>query len=188
MPRIISTSSPSRPSTNNSLPQPQKYTVQSTGIWERIRRLLAVDSTRSTGIPLNPQFRYPAPGALAPESYTDPVTLPAGDIADNAYFKRDVRRNYPRPSVIGQGQVVGLLSVGSKAEPKEEVLRIGAEGEKQIVALKEEGEKGLGVYFKGEGGVQAAKSVLGPDGLPPMPVSIRGNRYEMTSEQGYPSQ
>lgn len=144
----------------------QKYTVQSTGIWERIRRLLAVDPTRSNGVPLNPQFRNPPPGSNEPFSFVDPVTLPAGDIADNAYWKRDSRRSYPQLSVVTQGDAVALLSVGSQSAPKKEL--IGDAGTQALVAAKTEGETGLAAYFKKDGGA-ATLATLGRDGLPPLP-------------------
>ena len=146
----------------------QKYTVGSTGIWETIRKFFAVDPNRSTGIPLNPQYRNPPPGALDPTTYDDPVSVPAADIADNPYWKRDVRRNYANPSVLAQADVVGLLSMGSEANPSPKLLR-GEEGSKQLVAVKDEGQKGLSAYFEKEKGVG---TVLGADGMPPMPVAF----------------
>ena len=92
--------------------------------------------------------------------YDDPVTLPASDIADNPYWRRDVRRSYPKLSTVTQGDAVGLLTVGSAAEPSP----------KQLVAVKEEGAKGLSAFFGGGG---PGKAVLGADGMPPMPVSFR---------------
>ncbi|KAI4160294.1 MAG: hypothetical protein LQ342_005886 [Letrouitia transgressa] len=172
----------------------KKYTVQSTGIWDRIRRLLAVDPNRSSGVPLNPQFRNPPPGANPPQAYDDPVTVPAGDIADNAYFRRDIRRSYPRLSVVNQADVVGLLSVGSKADPKEDVLQIGDEGAKQLVEVKQEGEKGLARYLEKEN--QSLSNVLGANGMPPFPVGINrtspqgGRKYvvDLDRENGYPEE
>ncbi|KAF6224091.1 hypothetical protein HO133_010665 [Letharia lupina] len=173
----------------------KKYTVQSHGVWERIRRALAIDPERSTGIPLNPQYRNPPPGANPPEAYDDPVTVPAGDIAENAYYKRDIRRNYPRLSVVKQADVVGLLSVGSKANPKEDVLQIGDAGAKQMVQLKQEGEqKGLSAFFEKDKNVTAG--IFGPDGLPPFPSGmsraspVGGRKYVMNAdrEQGYPEE
>ena len=149
----------------------QKYTLQSNGVWERIRALFAVDANRSNGIPLNPQYRNPPPGANPPEAYDDPVTVPAGDIAQNQYFNRDSRRAYPRLSVVKQADVVGLLTVGSKAKPNEEALQIGDAGTKQLADLKTVGEDtGLAAFFaqKKEAGV----SVLGPGGLPPLPGGL----------------
>ena len=144
---------------------------------------------RSNGVPLNPQFRNPPPGANDPKAYDDPVTVPAGDIADNPYWKRDVRRNYPRLSVVSQGDVVGLLTVGSKALPKEEALPVGDAGQKQLALVKEEGEKGLATFFEKDKNM--VKSVLGENGLPPLPVGMHkrsepsAKRYVLEEEQTY---
>jgi len=166
----------------------KKYTVQSYGIWERIRRLLAVDATRSNGVPLNPQFRNPPPGANDPFSFTDPVTIPAGDIAENPYWKRDMRRSYPRLSVVSQGDMVGLLTVGSQTQPKQEL--IGDAGAKSLVEAKKEGETGLAAYFQKD--QKSMTDVLGKDGLPPLPSGVSmipgGKRYERTEENAYPEE
>ncbi|KAL5366423.1 hypothetical protein BJX96DRAFT_160915 [Aspergillus floccosus] len=174
-------------SASNVVAVHKKYTVQSTGVWERIRRLFAVDPNRSTGVPLNSQFRLPTPGSLPPLSYDDPVTIPAGDIADNPYWKRDVRRNYPRLSTVNQADAVGLLTVGSQAAPKENVLQAGEAGEKQLVAVKQEGEeRGLAAFFeKNKTGIQG---VLGPNGMPPLPCSMNfsASKYQLDGSHGYP--
>lgn len=117
---------------------------------------------------MNPYNRNPAPGSNDPAAYTDPVTLPAGDIAGNPYWTRDARRNYPRHSVVGQAQQVALLTVGSAALPKVEL--VGEEGSKALVAAQEGGkEGGVAVYLEG-GGVEAAKAVLAATGgMPPLP-------------------
>ena len=185
--------------TQKSLRQPadgmQKYTVQSTGVWERIRRALAVDPNRSTGVPLNPQYRNPPPGSNPPETYDDPVTLPAGDIADNAYYKRDIRRNYPRLSVVKQADIVGLLSVESKANPKDSVLQIGGAGAKQLMLVKQEGEeRGLAALF--ERNKESTVSLFGQDGLPPFPSGMSrespkgGKNYVMDADrtEGFPEE
>jgi hypothetical protein len=148
---------------------------------------LAVDSNRSNGIPLNPQYRNPPPGANRPEDYTDPTTVPAADLADNPYWKRDVRRNYPRLSVVNQADVVGLLSVGSKDTPKQEL--IGDAGTKQLVEVKQEGvEKGLAAFLEKDS--KNVGSILGPNGLPPFPSGISstkgGKKYELGHENGFP--
>ncbi|KAJ5542001.1 hypothetical protein N7461_008004 [Penicillium sp. DV-2018c] len=169
----------------------QKYTVQSTGIWERIRRLLAIDPNRSTGVPLNSQYRLPTPGSIPPLAYDDPVTVPAGDIADNPYWKRDVRRNYPQLSTVRQADAVGLLTVGSQAAPKDDVLKIGEAGAQQLVAVKEQGEeRGLAALFEQD--KKSIQGVLGPNGLPPLPCNINTtskaaqSKYELGTENGYP--
>lgn len=166
---------------------PQKYTVQPQGIWARINNALAVDAKRSTGVPLNPQFRNPTPGALDPATYDDPVTVPAADLADNPYWKRDTRRRYPRQAAVTQSDVVGLLSVGSAAAEKVEL--IGEAGKNKLVAVQDEGEKGLAAFFAKDASV--AKSVLGENGLPPLPSGLHTHgkngekKYEMCEEQTY---
>lgn len=173
----------------------QKYTVQSIGLWEYIRRALAVDPNRSNGVPMNLHYRNPPPGAIIPEAYEDPVTAPAGDLADNAYHKRDTRRNYPRLSVVKQADVVGLLSFGSKLSPRSSSPRTGEAGTKQIEQVKQAGEaKGisafLGRYRK------SSVSILGPDGLPPFPSGQdrltpgggRMYRMNMGKTEGYPEE
>ena len=169
----------------------QKYTLQSTGIWETIRRTLSIDPNRSTGVPMNSQFRNPPPGALDPRHYDDPVTIPAGDIADNPYWRRDVRRSYPRLSTVSQADVVGLLTVGSAAQPKEDVLQIGDAGSKQLVSIQSEGEeKGLAAVFEKK---DMAVGVLGEGGMPPLPVNLgqnaaRAKTYNLNDEEGYPEE
>ncbi|KAH9881400.1 hypothetical protein IAQ61_000124 [Plenodomus lingam] len=164
-----------------------KYTVQPTGIFAVINRLLAIDPKRSTGVPLNPQFRNPPPGGQDPNAYDDPITVPAGDIAENPYWKRDVRRRYPKLSTITQADAVALLQVGSAAAPKQEL--IGEAGSKELVAAQEEGSKGLAVAFEKNMGL--AKDVLGPGGMPPLPSGMHtsgpagAKRYELESDQSY---
>lgn len=141
-------------------------------------------------MPLNPYYRWPTPGGLDPLTYDDPVTAPAGDIADNPYWKRDTRRNYPRQSVISQSDAAALLTVGSATAPKVEL--IGEEGSKALVAAEAEGEeKGLARVFE-EKGVDAAKELL-VNGLPPLPSgqSLRTGQWDvhpwgLTEVQSYP--
>jgi hypothetical protein len=140
-------------------------------------------------VPLNPQFRNPPPGSNDPLAYTDPVTLPAGDIADNPYWKRDARRGYARPSVVSQADAVSLLTVGSASAPKKEL--IGEAGTKELVQAKQEGETGgLAAYFSG--GKGRAMETLGKDGLPPLPSGATlkqgGDKYNLTAENAYPEE
>lgn len=146
-------------------PRPQKQTLQSQGIWEAFRRLLAIEPERSNGVPLNPYFRNPTPGANDPAAYEDPVTIPAGDIADNPYWKRDNRRSYPQLSVVDQADVVGLLSLGSATQPKVDL--IGEAGENKLVAVKQEGQTGLAKHLEKSPKDLAKDMFIG--GLPPTP-------------------
>lgn len=144
-----------------------------------IRRFFAVDADRSNGVPVK-HFRNPPPAGLDPLSYDEAVTTPAADIADNPYWKRDVRRAYPILSTVTQSDAVGLLSVGSAAEPSPKLLA-GDDGAKQLVEVKEVAAKGLAAYFEKE---KATSSVLGQGGLPPSPVAVRSKnlkaeRYEI---------
>jgi hypothetical protein len=176
--------SPSTPLTSIA----QRYTVQPTGIYAWINRMLALDPNRSTGIPMNPQFRNPPPGSIDPMAYDDPVTVPAADLAENPYWKRDVRRRYPQLSTVTQSDAVALLSVGSAAQPKQDL--IGEAGTKQLVAAQEEGQKGLAVAFQANTGL--AKDVLGPGGMPPLPSGMYlaaedgTKQYNLDQEQSYP--
>ncbi|EJT73073.1 hypothetical protein GGTG_09923 [Gaeumannomyces tritici R3-111a-1] len=154
-----------------------KQTLQSTGMWERLRRALAIDPNRSNGVPLNPHFRYPAPGDLDPAKYDDPVTLPAGDIADNPYWKRDSRRGYAALSVVRQADAVALLSVGSASSPKAEL--VGEAGEKALVAARDAGAAGLAAFIE-RAGKGAALDVL-VNGLPPTPAgeSLASGKWDV---------
>lgn len=164
-------------------------------MWERIRRAFAIDPNRSSGVPLNPYFRSPAPFSIDPHAYTDPVTTPAGDIADNPYYKRDARRNYARLSVVDQAGQVALLTVGSAAAPRVEL--VGDEGSKQLVAAEEEGKSGGLASYMEKSGVEAAKAVLAQTGgLPPLPSGHKlqqetgqwdVGKYDLVEEQSYPS-
>jgi hypothetical protein len=119
--------------------------------------------------------------------YNDPVTIPAADIAENPYWKRDVRRAYPRLSVVSQGDVVGLLSIGSAKEPKQEL--IGDAGQKALVSLREQAEEGLAAYSRR---VKDVESLLDADKLPPLPSNLHlkkgGDKYELTAESAYPEE
>lgn len=130
---------------------------------------MVIDPNRSNGVPLNPYFRNPTPGALDPLSYDDPVTVPAADLADNPYWKRDARRAYPKLSVVDQADAVALLTVGSSAAPKVEL--IGDAGAKQLLAVAEEGQtKGLAVFLEGKAVGDVTKdATVFVDGLPPLP-------------------
>jgi hypothetical protein len=161
----------------------QRYTLEPQGVWAWFNKIFwPVD--RSSGIPLNPQFRNPPPAALDPKSFDDPVTVPAADIADNPYWKRDARRNYPKLSSVTQGDMVALLTVGSAKTPKDDVLQIGDAGKNQLVTVQKEGEEGgLAKFLVAK--KDAGKAVLGEDGLPPKPAPFGHEtvpKYELTDQ------
>ena len=143
-------------------------------------------------MPLNAQFRNPPPGANPPHLYDDPTTVPAADLAENPYWKRDTRRRYPRSSVVRQADVVALLTVGSRARPREDGGLIGDDSSKRLVQIRQEGEEtGLAVLFEKD--KRVVRSVLGPDGLPPFPSGLAPGghgqrRYELSAEAAYPTE
>lgn len=92
---------------------------------------------------------------------------------------------------MSQADAVGLLTVGSEAAPKENVLKIGQAGEQQLVAVKEQGEEGgLAALFQQD--KKSIQSVLGANGLPPLPCNVNPipqssqSKYELGTENGYP--
>jgi len=106
---------------------------------------------------------------------------------------RDARRNYPRLSVVNQADAVALLSVGSAAAPKTEL--IGDAGTQALVAATEEGKtKGLATYLAARPPTDSPAKDLFVNGLPPLPSGqtlATGtwdvHRYELdNTEQSYP--
>lgn len=112
----------------------KKYTTRPIGIWEKLRQLLVIAPNRSLGNPLVAYFRAIPPGARIQDAknYKDPVTLPAGDIQGNPYYKRDYRRNYPQVHGFDQTKVSGLLTLGSAEKPR---ISIGDKGSQELASF-----------------------------------------------------
>lgn len=64
-------------------------------------------SNSSTGNPLPIANRQPEP-ASRPERFSVPSSK-ASDVAENPYFRRDTRRNYPKTEVVTQPELAKLL-------------------------------------------------------------------------------
>ncbi|KAL1927964.1 hypothetical protein VTP01DRAFT_3369 [Rhizomucor pusillus] len=79
--------------------------------WAWVKKFFSVNPLSTDGMPVVGKFRTPAPGTR-PEKYQYPKT-PASNVANNYYFQRDVRRNYPRLAVYTQSKVAGLLEGAS---------------------------------------------------------------------------
>ncbi|KAK6455201.1 NADH-ubiquinone oxidoreductase subunit [Scheffersomyces xylosifermentans] len=109
----------------------KKYTTQSTGIWEKVRQILSLVPNRSSGNPIVTLFRVEPPGERIQDAknYKDPITLPAGDIQGNPYYKRDYRRNYPQVHGFNQTKISGLLQLGSANKPR---ISIGNKGTEEL--------------------------------------------------------
>lgn len=85
--------------------------------------------------------------------------------------------------------MVGLLSVGSEAKPRKEL--IGEAGTKELVEVKKDGEDGLAKFFEGKKGL-AGLETFGVDGLPPLPsgasLKAGADKYVLTAENAYPEE
>ncbi|KAH8083784.1 21 kDa subunit of NADH dehydrogenase [Cristinia sonorae] len=83
------------------------YHLSPKGFWKKFRDAVVVNPEISSGLPIQGINRYPPPGSR-PERYSTPATK-ASDPAQNPYWKRDVRRTYPRLSVVTQTELSALL-------------------------------------------------------------------------------
>ena len=119
-----------------------------------------------------------------PEEYVEPLTSPAADLAENPYWKRDTRRDYPRTLVYSQSYIAGLLSYGNAAAPR---IAAGETGTKALAEVKH-GRLELTTVLAS---ADAGKEVLARNGgLPPLPGTGRGRqkwRFKLNeeAEQGY---
>lgn len=102
---------------------------------------------RSSGNPVVSLFRQIPPGERIQEAkeYKDPVTIPAGDIKGNPYFKRDYRRNYPQVHTFNQTKISGLLNLGSAASPR---ISIGDKGNKELEVFTNGNDVSLSTTLK----------------------------------------
>lgn len=153
-------------------PQPNthKYNVVSKGIWGWLRNKLSLVPNRSVGNPIPQTYRVPAPGSQPHNDQDhDAYTLPAGDIADNRYFNRDYRRNYPQTSVFSQSAVAGLLLYGNQSTPK---IGKGDVGAKQLATVANN-EVELTEVLKSK---DLTSQVL-DNGLPPIPAALNRKTY-----------
>ncbi|KAG6917826.1 hypothetical protein DXG01_000886 [Tephrocybe rancida] len=83
------------------------YHLSPQGFWKKFRDAVVVNPEISTGFPIASINRRPQP-ASRPEKYNTPASI-ASDIAQNPYWKRDIRRAYPQLSVITQDELSTLL-------------------------------------------------------------------------------
>ncbi|GAA5883596.1 hypothetical protein JCM16303_004905 [Sporobolomyces ruberrimus] len=83
------------------------HTADENSLWNRVRKALVVNPESSSGNPLPAKFRTPEP-ASRPEKFTVPSSK-ASDVAENPYWKRDFRRQYPKTEIVTQGELAKLL-------------------------------------------------------------------------------
>ena len=117
------------------------------------------------------------PGSPA-HKYREPLTAPASDIAQNPYYARDVRRQYPAISYFTQEKVAGLLTYGNKAQPAI------ADGNAGITALANIGELKLTTALEAAGEKNFV-SILGEGGVPPLPLGRRGRSWKLDPASGF---
>ncbi|CAG8504788.1 9912_t:CDS:10 [Ambispora gerdemannii] len=87
------------------------YTLGSKNkFYDLIRKLLTVNPSTNTGVPITGTYRTPAPGSQP--KYVRPTTKHS-DIAGNYYFQRDARRDYPRLGVYTQKDVAVLIATSN---------------------------------------------------------------------------
>ncbi len=119
--------------------------------------------------------------ASRPEEYIEPMTSPAADLAENPYWKRDTRRDYPRTLVYSQPYIAGLLSYGNAAAPR---IAAGETGTKALAEVKSGKLELTSVLQSADMG----KMVLQRNGgLPPLPGTGRGRlqwRFKLNEEKG----
>ncbi|KAF9274866.1 hypothetical protein BGZ68_000306 [Mortierella alpina] len=134
--------------------------------WNTVRKALTVNPKVSTGMPDPKEFRFIAPGGQ-PKAFVpkDPI---ANDIAQNPYYGRDFRRNYPRLAVYSQEEVAGLIAA-------KEALALGS-GESAITKAAENVSL-----------TEVLKSVKSPlytaSNLPPAPISYRNYKWVKSPDQ-----
>lgn len=159
----------------------KKYTTRPTGIWEKIRQFLVLVPNRSSGNPLVEHFRAIPPGARIKQAneYKDPITLPAGDIKGNPYYKRDYRRNYPRVLGFDQTKVSGLLTLGSAEKPR---ISIGDKGSKELAAFGEGSSVSLATTLTGVDKSVIKGQVLGFSGEPVVAPSMHKFKWKILQE------
>ena len=119
---------------------------------------------------------YRPPGGHA-NNYVDPQTVPAADIADNPYWKRDTRRQWPRQLVYTQQSVAGLLTLGNAAMPR---ISNGEAGTKELALIRD--LKLVDVLSDESKIMEILKRT---NGLPPS-TAVGGHTWTLNESEGYP--
>lgn len=118
--------------------------------------------------------------ASRPEEFIEPITSPAADLADNPYWKRDTRREWPRTLVYSQPYIAGLLSYGNAAVPR---IAAGETGTKALAQVRS-GELELTQVLAGN--KDLGREILARNGgFPPLPGTGRGRvgwRFRLVEE------
>ncbi|CAK7910140.1 hypothetical protein CAAN1_21S02212 [[Candida] anglica] len=159
----------------------KKYTTGSTGIWEKLRQFLVLVPNRSSGNPVVALYRNPPPGARISESqaYKEAITIPAGDIRNNAYHKRDYRRNYPQVHGFNQAKVSGLLKLGSVSLPR---ISVGDKGTQELATYTGSSDVSLATTLSSIPADVVKGEVLGASGEPIVAPSLKKFNWTILRE------
>lgn len=160
----------------------KKYTTGSRGIWEKLRQILALVPNRSSGNPVVLLYRKDPPGARIEDAknYKDPITIPAGDIRGNQYFRRDYRRNYPQVHAFDQTKLSGLLKLGSAEKPR---IAAGEKGTKELAMFVEPSQGvSLSTTLTGISPNVVKGEVLGVEGEPVVAPSLNKFKWKILLE------
>lgn len=160
----------------------KKYTSGSVGLWEKLRQLLVLVPNRSTGNPVPSLYRKLPPGERIEDArnYEDPITIPAGDIVNNRYHKRDYRRNYPRVIAFNQTKVSGLLQLGSASNPR---ISVGDKGSKELAVFVDPTKQvSLASTLNTVSPSVIKNEVLGPQGGPVVAPALKKFKWSILRE------
>ncbi|KAE9411534.1 21 kDa subunit of NADH dehydrogenase, partial [Gymnopus androsaceus JB14] len=148
------------------------YHLSPQGFWKKFRDAVVVNPEISSGLPLQGVHRFPPP-ASRPEKYATPATK-ASDIAQNPYWKRDVRRAYPQLSVITQTGLSSLLIEHSTPQ----AVAAPAEGSEAISTTPEPVELAAAISK-----ITESTKVYSESKLPPtLPIAYPRWRPEKTED------
>ncbi|KAG9050753.1 hypothetical protein FS837_002697 [Tulasnella sp. UAMH 9824] len=133
------------------------YHLAPKGFWKKFRDATVVNPAISSGLPLPTEHRSLPPGSRT-ERYATPATK-ASDPAQNPYWKRDVRRMYPRLSVVGQQDLAQLLLAAPEVQASSKETAITtSDGKPELTSA-------IAI-------VAESKKTFTPSSLPPRPPAL----------------
>ncbi|KAJ1983668.1 hypothetical protein H4R34_001139 [Dimargaris verticillata] len=143
--------------------------------WQTVKKYLVVNP-KAVDSMLNPgTYRKPSPNSQ--KKYIPKVTE-AFDVANNYYFQRDVRRNYPRLAVYTQSDVANFL-LGPPAAKEANALPSGEQAQTSVAESADQSLSATSMSLP-----QVIESLKAPlytaTNLPPVPGKTV--KFEATSE------
>ncbi|KAG8804533.1 hypothetical protein FRC17_005941 [Serendipita sp. 399] len=158
------------------------YHLSPRGFWKKFRDVVVVNPEISSGLPLPDKHRYPQPGSR-PELYSTPATK-ASDVAQNPYWKRDVRRQYPRLSVITQSDYSQILLASPQAQSIA-APNASAEGTTETsVSTPASTTKAVATLSELLKEINTSQSAFSESNLPPTPTNM--GKWDPARDQDAP--